>query len=191
VRQTIWSGMLPMHADVADEWMGDRNRGMVPPRAPGRRTASMFATRHADQRSTHRDTPMCRVARCGLQRLDNHCLDLVIADSPRCAIAWLVEKTGYSFGNKSRAPVANPGVGRAQLARHLTVGAAAAAAQHDLCAHRKSMSGLATCCPAFQRRSVRRCQSQLRQPTTAGRRRGSKVLSRHLARLVSISGMGH
>jgi hypothetical protein len=63
---------------------------------------------------------MCRVARYGLQRLDNHCLDLVICDSPRCATAWLVEKTGYSFGNKSRAPLANPGVGRAQLARHLT-----------------------------------------------------------------------
>ena len=71
------------------------------------------------------------VARRGLQGFDNHCLDHVIADASRCATARLVQQTSHAFSNVPRAPLANRGVGQAQLARHLAIRTATTTAQHN------------------------------------------------------------
>ena len=48
---------------------------------------------HARRRRHRADTPVRRIARRGLQRLDDHRLDLVVGDAPRCATARLVQQT--------------------------------------------------------------------------------------------------
>jgi hypothetical protein len=71
------------------------------------------------------------VARRGLQGLDNHRIDHVIADASGCATARLVQQTGHAFSDEPRAPLANRGVSQAQLSRHLAIRTAATTAQHN------------------------------------------------------------
>jgi len=124
-----------------------------------------------------------RIARSGLQRLDDHVLDLIVADAPWRAAAWFVQQTSHAFGNESCTPFANRGVGGAQLSGYLTSRPPAAAPQHDFGAHGQAMSRPAARPPAFQRRSILTRQHQCRQRPPTRRTTTSTIISGHRSRL--------
>ena len=100
--------------------------------------------------SLHRhraDAPVRGITRGGLQRLDNHFLDLIIADAPRCAAPRFVQQTSCAFGNEPGTPFAYRGVGRPQLSSHLAIRATSTTSQHDFCPHRQAVAGNARPAP--------------------------------------------
>ena len=86
---------------------------------------------------------MRRIARRLIQRGGNHPLDLGIAHLARSARSRLIEQPIKSAHHKPAAPLADR-LRVTQRLRHLAVGRASRTAQHDACAQRQGLRGLAS-----------------------------------------------
>jgi hypothetical protein len=115
-----------------------------PPDAADRALAHPGRGRHRARR------PVRRVGRLLLERLDDHPLDISVADRARLARTRLVMQTVEATPSEPAAPLANRRAAAAQPRRDLLARLAVGRRQHDPAAQRQRLRALRTPRPALQ-----------------------------------------
>src|SRR5438105_349267 len=94
---------------------------------------------------------MCRVARCGLQRLDKHPLDIIITDRSRRARTRFIVQAIEATIDETPTPLPDRGPIHSETLGDLDVVTALRTRQHDPTSQRQRLRGARTPRPTRQR----------------------------------------